>query len=265
MHRILSRLADLDTENGRLVTTNFDHLFEKAQEELRGSESSTHKMAVYVAPALPPAKPETSRGLTYLHGKLGHSPDDRGLVLTMANFGTAYMLEGWARRFVIELFLHYHIVFVGYRVEDPTMRYLVSSLAAAREGNTRFKEPYAFALYGGEDSLPIVKEEAEQEWKLKGLTPIAYDNADGHRQLWQELKDWADDHRQGIMARRQAVARFGKFPPLDENDPTIREINWALKDKAVARHFANLEGKDRPDPGWIAPLQKAGLLNQPVG
>ena len=95
-HLILARLADLDKDSGRLVTTNFDHLFEKAQTKLRKLERSSREMTVNVAPALPPAKPETSRGLTYLHGKLGCSPDDRGLVLTMADFGTAYMLEGWA-------------------------------------------------------------------------------------------------------------------------------------------------------------------------
>ena len=89
-------------------------------------------MTVYVAPALPTAKPEALRGLTHLHGKLGSSKSDRELVLTMADFGIAYMLEGWARRFVIDLFRHYHVVFIGYRVEDPTMRYLVSALAAAR-------------------------------------------------------------------------------------------------------------------------------------
>ena len=258
-HLILARLADLDTDKGRLVTTNFDDLFEKAL------EGSNHTMAVHVAPALPPAKPETSRGLTYLHGSLGHSTDNRGLVITMADFGTAYMLEGWARRFVIELYRHFHVVFIGYRVEDPTMRYLVSALAASREENRHFKDAYAFAPYRKDKDVPHTKGEAEQEWELKGLIPLAYDTTDEHDQLWQELKDWADDHRQGIIGRQQAVARLGKFPPRHENDPTIREIAWALKDKAVAKHFADLVGKDRPDPGWIAYLQKAGLVNQPVG
>lgn len=265
-HLILARLADLDKGNGRLVTTNFDPLFERAQTKLRKLERSSHKMTVHVSPALPPAKLETSRGLTYLHGKLGHSPDDRGLVLTMADFGTAYMLEGWARRFVIELYRNFHVVFIGYRVEDPTMRYLVSALAAARGENEHFKEAYALAPYGGNKGVLDAKEEAEQEWELKGLTPLAYDTADGHHhQLWQELEDWADDHRQGIMGRRQTVARLGKFPPVDENDPAIREIVWALKDKAVAKHFANLTGEDRAHPGWIGPLHKAGLLSQPIG
>ena len=139
------------------------------------------------------------------------------------------------------------------------MRYLVSALAAARQESQQFKEAYAFAPYGeGEDHLDA-KEESEQEWKLKGLTPLAYNNAGRHRQLWQELERWADDHRQGIMDRRQKVARLGQFRPVDENDPAIREIVWALKDADVAKYFANLTGNNSPDPKWIAPLQEQGL------
>ena len=95
-HFTLARLADLDTDRGRLVTTNFDHLFERAQAKLWRLERSSPRMTVYVAPALPPAKPDTLHGLIHLHGKLGSSSENRDLVLTMANFGTAYLLEGWA-------------------------------------------------------------------------------------------------------------------------------------------------------------------------
>ena len=145
-HLILAQLSDLDTDRGRLVTTNFDSLFEKAQKKLRKQERSCHRMAMHIAPALPPAKPETFRGLAHLHGKLESPQDDRQLVLTTANFGMAYMLEGWALRFVIDLFRHYHVVFIGYSVEDPTMRYLVRALAAARDASpNQFKKPYVLA------------------------------------------------------------------------------------------------------------------------
>ena len=260
-HRTLARLANLDTERGRLVTTNFDDLFERAQAALREKESSGHCLTEYVAPALPPAKPLTFRGLMYLHGKLKSSPDDRQLVLTTADFGMAYMLEGWALRFSTELFRHYHVVFIGYRVEDPAMRYLVSALAAAREESPQqFKRPHTFAPYGdGEDAATAA--EAEQQWKLKGITPLPYDTANDHQQLWIALGEWADDHRQGIAGRRQKVARLSQTPPTDENDPAIGEMTWALKDIEVARYFADLKEERRPKPGWIIPLEKKGLLS----
>ena len=87
-HLTLARLADLDTERGRLVTTNFDDLFEKAHAKLRKLEHCSHRLPVYVAPALPPAKPARLRGLIHLHGKLASSESDRELVLTLADFGT---------------------------------------------------------------------------------------------------------------------------------------------------------------------------------
>ena len=264
-HLILARLADLDSEHGRLVTTNFDDLFEKAQVKVQRQEKSDHRIVVYVAPALPPAKPQAFRGLVHLHGKLKSSSDDLQLVLTTADFGMAYMLEGWALRFSVELFRYYHVVFNGYSVEDPTMRYLVSALAAAREeGPEQFKEPYAFAPYGEGESAATA-EEAEQQWKLKGITPIAYDVANDHQELWRVLEEWANDHRQGIAGRRQKVVRLSQTLPADENDPAIGEMAWALKDIEVARYFANQKGKNQPQPGWIVPLEKRGLLSLPTG
>ena len=258
-HLTLARLADLDAdldkERGRLVTTNFDHLFEKAAAKLRRKERSKHRMAVHIAPALPPAKLKDFRGLAYLHGKLGSSPDDRQLVLTTTDFGTAYMVEGWALRFVVGLFRNYHVVFVGYSVEDPMMRYLVTALDAEQET----KKPYAFAPYSGEN-----KQAEKLKWRLKGIKPLLYDKANEHRELWRVLKEWDEDYRRGITGRRYKVAHWGQSPPKDEDDPVVQDMAWALKYVEVARYFAELKDK-RPRPGWIAHLQREGLLGLPIG
>lgn len=265
-HIILARLADLDKPNGRLVTTNFDLNFTKAVKLLRRKEKSKHYTKEFIAPALPPAKPRTFSGLNYLHGQLGASIDEADLVLTTTDFGNAYMLEGWARRFVIELSRHYHIVFIGYRVEDPTMRYLVSAIAAARsENRDHFKEPYAFASYGeSEDDTPKTKEGAEQEWDLKGISPIPYDAANRHELLWTTLEEWADDHRMDITSRRHAALTKGKLPPSDDQHEDIKEFSWALEDPKIAK-FIGQAINDRPAPGWIPYLQNAGLLSLPFG
>ena len=260
-HETLVRLADMDTEEGRLVTTNFDTLFEKAYRKLKRIERFDRKLPVRVAPALPPAKPKTFNGLVYLHGRLNSSPHDRELVLTTGDFGMAYMLEGWALRFVVELARHFHVVFIGYSLEDPTMRYLVRALAVAREGNSQqFKEPFAFTAYeSGADTG--AREKAETEWKLSRITPLPFDKKANYRELWTNLAAWADDHRQGISGRRQTVARVGQHPPASgEEDSTARELAWALKDPKVATYFASLKGHRRPKSGWIPHLQKQGLF-----
>ena len=210
-HIILARLTELDTERGRIVTTNFDPLFECAQKKLIELEGSNYQMDVHVAPSLPPAKPETFQGLAYLHGRLNSSPNDQQLVLTAANFGTAYMLEGWALRFVIDLFRHYHVVFIGYSLGDLIMRYLIQALAAARiENSEHFKDPYAFV------SCSTKREKdantVEQKWKRSGITPILYIKNQKHQQLWETLEKWGDDHRQGITGRRQLVSRLSQRP-----------------------------------------------------
>ena len=177
----------------------------------------------------------------------------------------AYMLEGWALRFATEIFRHYRVVFIGYRVEDPTMRYLVSALAASREeGTQQFKQPYAFAPYGvGEDAATAA--EAEQQWRLKGIKPLSYDAANDHQHLWGALGEWADDHRQGISGRRQKVTILSQTPPADENDSAVGEMAWALKDVKIARYFSDLKEERCPKPGWIVPLEKEGLLGLPIG
>ncbi len=264
-HIILCRLAGLDKPNGRLITTNFDPLFNKAQDRLCRRVKPKHKPSTEIAPALSPPKPEGWSCLVYLHGKMGHAPDDKNLVLTTADFGKAYLLDGWARRVVIELFRHFHVVFIGYSIEDPTMRYLVSALAAARQDKENFKDAYALVPYGGNDE-PERQEDAFEAWEIKGVIPLAYENSgNNHRKLWQEMKEWADDHTGGLDSKLQKVTRYGRSRPADTPDDAIAELCWALKDANVARLIANLEDEERLNSAWIPVLQENGLLALPFG
>src|SRR3546814_14731733 len=85
------------------------------------------------------------------------------------------------------------------------MRYLVSALASAHEENRQFKEAYAFVPFGYGDGAPATQADAEQEWIAKGLVPLAYKSDRGHSALWDELEQWALDHRQGVVGRQQTV------------------------------------------------------------
>ena len=52
------------------------------------------------------------------------------MVLTAKDFGRAYLTEsgGWARRFLVDLFANYTVLFVGYSHSDAIMTYLTPSL-----------------------------------------------------------------------------------------------------------------------------------------
>lgn len=123
-HKALLTLAT--TRNGvcRLVTTNFDKGFEFAA----GSG-----VAIESAPKLPVPKLGVWNSVVHLHGLINdRDPDGRALILTGADFGTAYLTERWASRFVSELFRRFTVLFVGYSVEDPVIRYMMDAFAADR-------------------------------------------------------------------------------------------------------------------------------------
>ena len=73
-------------ESLRIVTTNFDTLFEEAVKERFGEHPE-----VFRAPALPLGR--DFKGIVHVHGSID-SPKD--MVLTDADFGRAYLTEGWA-------------------------------------------------------------------------------------------------------------------------------------------------------------------------
>ena len=54
-------------------------------------------------------------------------------MLTSAEFGDAYLRNGWASRYIHDLVRAYTVVLVGYQAEDPPMRYLLEALEADRE------------------------------------------------------------------------------------------------------------------------------------
>ena len=121
-HRSLLDLARTPAGTCRLVTTNFDRGFLIA---------SNGQIQCDVAPMLPPAKTGRWSRLVHLHGLLGAEGRSlQDLVLTSADFGEAYITSGWASRFVTELFSQFTVVFVGYSVNDPVMRYLVDALVS---------------------------------------------------------------------------------------------------------------------------------------
>ena len=97
-HQALLRLARTQGDCFRLVTTNFDRIFDTAA-DIIGHETTT-----YSAPLLPTPRNGQWDGLVYLHGRLpgtdGGSRALNDLVLTSSDFGRAYLTERWAARFV---------------------------------------------------------------------------------------------------------------------------------------------------------------------
>jgi len=130
LHSILLQLFPR-ANDVRLVTTNFDTHFSTAAATLYGSSEG---IEFHHAPALPLG--DRFSGIVYLHGSI-NKPAER-LVLTDADFGRAYLTEGWARRFLQGLFAQYTVLFVGYSHEDVVLQYLARGLPPDPGAGGRF-------------------------------------------------------------------------------------------------------------------------------
>jgi hypothetical protein len=173
-HRLLLDLSRDGAGVPRLVTTNFDALFEKCEP---GIES-------FNPPKLPdPRRPQDFRGIVHLHGCVDDAyrgARDDEFILSSADFGHAYLADGWASRYIQSLLQRFRIVFLGYSADDPPVQYLLEAL-------NRFGTPsqclYAFQSRNASEALT--------QWAHKGVTPISYDSADDHAALWDTLTAWA--------------------------------------------------------------------------
>lgn len=175
-HTSLIDLSTLPTGETRLITTNFDRLFEQCNSKL---QSVTRSNLPHIA------FNEANWGIVHLHGcvnKKYTGPTEDGFILSSAEFGDAYLAMGWARDFVKEVLKRYVAVFVGYSANDPPIRYLLEGL---QESSGLENRAYAF------QSCP--NDKALASWYEKGVEALPYQTktGDGHRCLWETLDKWA--------------------------------------------------------------------------
>ncbi len=239
-HEALLQLAK-DREGAlRLVTTNFDLIFEHIARRRKNKQTFN----AFVAPMLPIPKKSRWNGLVYLHGRLPISMDDEAalnqLVLTSGDFGLAYLTERWAARFVAELFRNYVVCFVGYSINDPVLRYMMDALAADRMLGEMLPQAYAFV-----DCPPGHEQAKTNEWKAKGVTPILYDPANGHAALHRTLKAWAEVYRDGVLGKERIVIEYALARPSasTQQDDYVSRMLWALSDPSglPAKRFAEFD------------------------
>jgi hypothetical protein len=125
----------------RILTTNFDTLFERAARKL-----GLHDVPSHAGVSLPRAGSERDFGILHLHGRIADKSlklELSDLVLTSADFGDAYLRNGWASRYIEDRMRLGTLVLVGYRAEDAAMRLLLEALDADRDRFSDLGEIYA--------------------------------------------------------------------------------------------------------------------------
>ena len=233
LHRDLLRFS-FGSGQIRIVTTNFDQLFEQASKDVLDSSPE-----VFQAPALPMGN--DFNGIVHVHGAVIHPG---GMVLTDRDFGRAYLTEGWARRFLVALFRQFTVLFVGYGHNDTVMNYLARALpesAASRR----------FALTGERDH-------DLQSWRFLGIEPIKYpqDGDDDYSKLREGVRRLAEVFGRGVLDWQRDITELARKKPPLLNEEEAGLIEEALKDEIKTRFFADAASS----PEWIDWLDKRNHL-----
>jgi hypothetical protein len=246
-HKTLLDLSRGPDDKVRLVTTNFDLLFEAA----------SPRLSVWQPPNLPdPTRQTEFTGIVHLHGRVDGSYQGGlgdGFVLSSAEFGRAYLSDGWATQFIRAVTDNYLVVFLGYTADDPPVQYLLEALhrTAARQNRL-------FAFQSGTEG------EAESRWGHKGVHAIAYDGNDSHRALWNTLEAWAGRARNPARWSDRIIRRARRGP--EQLLPHERgQVVHLVSNRDGANRFAS--APNPPPATWLCVFDpacrylRAGRLN----
>ena len=251
-HRAVLELSRDEEGRPRLLTTNFDPLFERSWFQAGWPGISTH-----AGPSMPRPGTGSFEGVLHLHGCIADA--DLGLpgtdlVLNSAEFGEAYLRSGWAARYVYDLARAYTLVLVGYQADDPPMRYLLEVLEADRARYPDLKVVYAFA-----PAKPGDEDLQRELWRAKGIEPILYTSREpsDHVALYDTLRAWRD------YAAGPSYWREQRLRTIVENQQAADKV--AIDEAAALLAHgdaASLLVKVMPNADWWAPLSEHAVLRE---
>ncbi|BBZ97481.1 hypothetical protein BRDID11004_16080 [Bradyrhizobium diazoefficiens] len=193
-HLALLQLSRDRDGRPRLLTTNFDTLFERA-----AYDAGMLAVPSYAGVSMPRAGGDRDHGILHLHGRIADPTlnlDLTDLILTSADFGDAYLRSGWASRYIEDRMRLGALVLVGYGAEDAAMRLLLETLDADRDRFRDLHDIYAFEL-----GTPI----SASIWKAKGIKPIEFSSYDA---IYDTLAEFARYAKQPADYRRERLGQI---------------------------------------------------------
>lgn len=243
IHKALMRLADRGGVS-TIVTTNFDLL-------LQNGSNGKARLQTYSLGGIPrPGRSHEFAGILHIHGALDRSPKRTSdLVCTDQDFGEFYMRRRTVPDFIYDAARLFHLVLVGYSADDPPMRYLLNAIAADGVRFDDLKERFTFV--GVETPDPILVE----DWKGRGITPVAYDSKDHHQSLLDLLERWAElSAVNGKTWKVDAeVKRIVKTPrnAADESDRDLFDHLVRRGNTSERVRLSGLASRAGADTGWL--------------
>jgi hypothetical protein len=196
-HLSLLHLSRDSAGRPRLLTTNFDTLFERA------ARQAEIPFLSHAGKSIPRPGAPRDHGILHLHGRLEDRElnlDGSDLILTSADFGDAYLRDGWASQYIEDRMRLNTIVLVGYGAEDAALRLLLETLDADRDRFRDLKKIYAFEKQTN-DSASL--------WKAKGIDPVEFSE---HEAIYDNLAEWARYAQNPESYRRARVQEILRSP-----------------------------------------------------
>lgn len=212
----------------RIVTTNYDEMFEKVCEE-KGI-----KTKVYSNPALPYGN--DFEGIVHLHGV---SSDPKNLVATDKDFGKVYMYYSNATKFLSDLFnSDYVILFVGYSYNDLIMRYFTKAIP-----QTKAKR-YIFV-----DDITI------EDVKGMGLIPIRYE-IDDFENMYASIQNLSEFVNRDAFSWDNRILQIANTNPSFIDLQTEGELRHILTNIHLIHKFL----RNVSSLGWLIYFNYKGYL-----
>lgn len=234
-HKSILTLSQNEFKQPFVITTNFDHLFELADPILSDNYWELHNT--------PNLRYDPSpSGVVYIHGRLQNNLSDvkdKQLILSSTDFAHAYLVDGWATRFIRQILEQRIIILIGYSANDPLVRYLLDGL---NHDVTLQKKMYAFVASDDIGSI--------DRWRHLKITPLIYKNdTKDHQALWDNLSLWANSVKDHDLWIEEHIKLAQEQLPRDLTPFKRGEIVSLLKSKQGKRYF----NKANPPPSaeWL--------------
>lgn len=212
----------------RIVTTNYDQMFEKVLEK-KGIKTN-----IYSNPALPYG--DDFEGVIHLHGIASES---KNLVATDKDFGKVYMYYSNVTKFLSDLFnSNYVILFIGYSYNDLIMRYFTKAIP-----NIKTKR-FIFV-----DDITI------EDVKSMGLIPIRYEIND-FKNLYQSIKRLSEFVNRDAFSWDNRILQISNTNPSFLDIQTEGELRHILSNIHLIHKFLN----NIDSLGWLIYFNYKGYL-----
>ena len=232
LHKNLLRLFS-DVESVRIVTTNYDRLFEQAAQGIFDSVPSYH------VPALPSG--HDFNGIVHVHGSVDLS---NKMILAGSDLGKGYIDEKHVSDFLLKLFPNFTTLFVGYSHKDTMMNFLIASLSEV------------------EKSFSLMPECEKDKWKRSDIKPIYFPaSGQDYSCLGQIIEGLIKRRSLGTRDWQQKIKEIVEKSPSLATDEEIELIVEKLKDVVMVKSFTD----SARDPEWIEWLDARKYLDNLFG